>query len=61
MGRAKQDPKLTPAIQTAICNCIVAGGFPNVTAEAAGVTKETFDLWCEMGRKRRAAPRFKLF
>jgi hypothetical protein len=61
MGRAKQDAKLTPAIQKAICNYIVAGGFPHVAAEAAGVTKETFNLWCEMGRKRRAAPRFKQF
>ncbi len=53
--------KLTPQIEKDIVSFIVAGGFPHVAAEAAGIPQEVFERWCRKGEKPDAAPRYRAF
>src|SRR5271170_2565226 len=53
--------KLTPEIEKAIVAYILAGGFADVAAEAAGIPREVFERWCRKGEQARAAPRYRAF
>lgn len=41
---------LTPEVGKTICAFITAGGFPHVAAEAAGIPREVFEEWLQLGR-----------
>ncbi len=41
--------KLTADVQSAITAFILAGGFPHVAAQAAGIPTQVFDRWLEIG------------
>lgn len=53
--------RLTPAIEQAIVAYIRAGGFPHVAAEAAGVPREDFERWLQLGRAPGARKRYRDF
>ena len=50
---ARQQPRLTPAVQQTITAYIRAGGYPHVAAEAAGVPRDVFDDWLRRGEEGR--------
>jgi hypothetical protein len=52
---------LTPAIQQNICNYILAGGFPEVAAEAAGIPAKVFARWMRFGEAKRPIPLYRDF
>ena len=64
-GRPPGSVTLTNDIQRTIVECIRAGGFDHVAAEAAGVSARTFRYWMARGEGRSpggpARPRLKAF
>ena len=52
---------LTPQLQESICSFIRAGSYPHVASEGAGVPRQVFEQWLEMGRKPAALKRYKNF
>ena len=46
-----QTVKLTPEIQEKICWALRMGNYRSVAADWAGVPRETFERWCEEGKK----------
>ncbi len=44
-------PKLTPEVQTAICQAIRAGNYNGVAANYAGIGESTFYLWLTQGEQ----------
>src|SRR5262245_53556494 len=57
------DPRyrLTPEIQREICSYIIAGGFANIAAEAAGVPAKVFERWMKWGQAERPVPIYRNF
>ena len=57
------DPRdrLTPEIQREICSYIIAGGFGNVAAEAAGVPAKIFERWMQWGQAERPVGLYREF
>jgi hypothetical protein len=53
--------KITPEIQSTICAFIMAGGFPHVAAQAAGVPQEKFQEWWHKGSLPKANALFRHF
>ena len=51
----------TPALERQITAFIRAGGFPHVAAEAAGVSRRTFERWLRYGRQSRRDPVYHAF
>src|SRR5262245_63863658 len=45
--------KLTPEIEQQIVAGIRTGGYPHIAAEAAGVPRELFERWLQLGKKNR--------
>lgn len=54
-------PRLTPEIQKTIVAFARAGGFPEVAAEAAGVSRRVFVRWLRRGEQPGARRRFRAF
>jgi hypothetical protein len=52
---------LTLALQEKIVAYIIAGGFPQVAAEAAGLPREVFNQWLEQGEHPDAPPLYRAF
>jgi hypothetical protein len=51
----------TPAIERQIVAFIRAGGFPHIAAQAAGVTRRTFERWLRQGRQSDCDPAYRSF
>src|SRR5262245_33430655 len=51
MTVSRSQYRLTPEIQREICAYIRAGGFAHVAAEAAGIPREVFDQWLQLGQR----------
>ena len=51
----------TPVVQQQIVAFIRAGGYPQVAAEAAGVSRRTFERWMRYGNQRRREPVYHAF
>ncbi len=56
-----RSPQPTPALVRAIVAFIRAGSFPQVAAEAAGLSVEQFDAWMEQGSRAGAPAVFRRF
>jgi hypothetical protein len=54
-------PLPTPELQQVIVAYIRAGGFAHVAAEAAGVPRERFGRWLELGGRARGRKEYRLF
>jgi transposase-like protein len=48
-------------VTRAICNALRLGNYIDVAARFGGITKETFYVWCRLGRKRGARDPHKTF
>ncbi len=53
--------QLTPELQRNIVSFVRAGGYPHVAAEAAGVSRRTFQNWMHRGGRRRAKQPYRGF
>lgn len=58
---SRQRPVLTPAIEQAILAYVRAGGFPEVAAEAAGVSRADLERWLKQGDNPRGSKRYRAF
>ena len=52
---------LTPEIQEAICKNVRAGSYPHVASEGAGVPRDVFEQWLEIGSKVTSNKKYKDF
>ena len=48
--------KLTPSLQTKICDVVRAGSAPESAAVFAGICSKTYKRWMERGRRSRSGP-----
>jgi hypothetical protein len=48
--------RLTPALEQLILAGIRAGGFAQISAEAAGIGRETFERWLRIGQRNKKQP-----
>ncbi|MFO0929166.1 MAG: hypothetical protein U0736_19440 [Gemmataceae bacterium] len=58
---SRKRTELTPAIEQAILAYVRAGGFPEVAAEAAGVSRDDFAWWLKQGNSPRGGKRYRAF
>jgi hypothetical protein len=53
--------RLTPELQSRIASFLRAGGYPHVAAEAAGVSRRTFQNWLRRGDRAKAKQPYRGF
>jgi transposase len=60
-GKRGQPCKLTPEVQTRICNAVSAGNYYEAACAYAGISYDTFQNWMRRGREARSGSFFDFF